>query len=231
MQTNYSIIYAEDDLIIRERYSKFLRLYFKNVYEVSDGSEAYELFKEKKPDILLLDINLPTLDGLSLAKKIREQNNDVLLIMLTAYSQKDKLLQAIELNLFKYLIKPINTLELEEVIENSLKKLATIKNNQKYLFLDGEFIWDKSNEILLKNQQQIKLTKNEALLMKLFCSNPFSTYSSVDVIYYIWEDDFSNELTTNKLRTLFSRLKTKLNYNLFDSIYNIGYKINLKRGF
>ena len=68
---NLTILYAEDEDQTRENYVKFLNKYFKEVYSASNGKEAFELYKNKKPNILLLDINMPFINGLQLAKEIR----------------------------------------------------------------------------------------------------------------------------------------------------------------
>ena len=224
-KSKFSILYAEDDDKIREKYVKFLKMYFKNVYKAIDGQEALDLYEKYNPDVIILDINMPIIDGLQVAKTIRKKDKQVQILMLTAYSEKEKLLLAIELSLIKYLIKPIQTFELEEIIVNCIDTLEADINKEDLVVLDGEFIWNKAQNSLYKNNEMIKLTQKELLLLKLFCSNPNQTFSNIDIMNYVWEDDIQSDFNTNKLRVLFSKLKTKLAFNLFDSIYNVGYKI------
>lgn len=228
-QSPFSILYAEDDNKIREKYTRFLKIYFKNVYEAIDGQESIELYEKHKPDIILLDINMPIINGLEVAKSIRELDKDTLLIILSAYSDKEKLLAATELMLTKYLIKPIQSSELENIVLKCIDNLETLKNKENLLYLDNDFIWNKNKETLSKENIIFKLTQKELLLLKLFSSKPNLTFSNIDILNYVWEDDFQSDFNTNKLRIVFSKLKTKLSCNLFCSIYNVGYKINLKR--
>jgi len=224
----FSILYAEDDKNIRKKYIKLFKIYFDDIYEASDGEEALNLYYKYKPNILILDINMPKINGLEVAKKIRKDDLETLIIMLTAHSEKEKLLEAIELNLTKYLIKPIKTLELENILQKALSNLKKMQEKKNIILLNGDFRWNKQlNELYSKDEQLIKLTKKEYLLFKLFCKSPCQTFSNHQIMEYVWEDDIGN-YNPNKLRILLSKLRSKLNTNLFQSIYNIGYKINLK---
>ncbi len=224
-QSNLSILYAEDDTTIREKYIKFLKLYFKNVYEATNGQEALELYEKNKPDIIILDINMPIINGLQVAQIIRDKDTQVQIIMLTAHSDREKLLVALDLSLTKYLIKPIQTFELENIILKSIDSLEKLQKKKNLLFLDNGFVWNRIEKNLYKNDQRIKLTQKELLLLDLFCKNPDLTFSNIEIMNFVWEDDIQSDYNTNKLRIVFSKLKTKLSYNLFQSIYNVGYKI------
>jgi len=102
-----SILVAEDETKLLHTMVEYLQLFFTHVYAAENGLRAYELYLEKHPDIIIADIHMPLLDGLSLIKKIRREDRKTKIIITTAHSDKEKLLQAIELNLVKYLIKPV----------------------------------------------------------------------------------------------------------------------------
>lgn len=224
----FSILYAEDDINIRKKYIKLFKIYFDDIYEAGDGEEALNLYYKYKPHILILDINMPKINGLDVAKKIRKKDLETLIIMLSAHSEKEKLLEAIELNLSKYLIKPIKTLELENLLQKTLSSLGKIQEEKNIILLNGGFKWNTQlNELYSKNDQLIKLTKKEYLLFELFCKSPYQTFSNHQIMEHVWEHDIDN-YNPNKLRILLSKLRSKLHTNPFQSIYNIGYKINLE---
>ncbi|MCK4441206.1 MAG: response regulator, partial [Sulfurovaceae bacterium] len=100
------LLYIEDDKDIQSIYLDILQEYVGKVYCANDGKEGYELYLSCQPDIILLDINMPKIDGLTLAKKIRDIDKDVKIIITTAHGEQDKLLKAIELYLIKYILKP-----------------------------------------------------------------------------------------------------------------------------
>ena len=122
-KNNFSVLFVENDLILKERYMRFLRLYFKNVYEASNGKDALEKYYIYKPDVAIVAMDIPKIDGITVAKEIREVDEKIILIMLTAYSNTSQLLDAMELKLFKYLIKPMKTFEFESLLEGVTLKL------------------------------------------------------------------------------------------------------------
>ena len=230
MRSEFSILYAEDYDDIREKYTRFLKTYFKNVYEARNGQEALDLFFAHKPSVVILDIHMPLLDGLEAAKKIKESKKDTRVIMLSAYSEKEKLLKAIDINVTKYLIKPVDTFEFEEMIEKMIDELHKESKSKGLLYLEGGFYWEHSSSLLYDREgAPLRLTKNETLLLKMFCANPNTVYSNNDILNFVWEFDPGDNYSTNKLRTLLSKLKNKISFNLFESIYNVGYKIKTKK--
>ena len=116
--TNLNLLYVEDDEEIIEDIDFFLKRHFNEIIIAQDGEEAFNYFEEKNPDIVILDINIPKMNGLKLASKIREINKKIPIIFLTAFSDKENLLQAINLHACSYLIKPF---KIDELI-NTLNK-------------------------------------------------------------------------------------------------------------
>ena len=106
--TDLSLLYIEDDLEILENMTFLLERYVKKVYTAKDADEALKLYNEYKPDILVSDVSLPTISGLELAKKIREENKTIPIIFISAYNDKEKLQAANELLASDYITKPFN---------------------------------------------------------------------------------------------------------------------------
>ncbi len=117
----YRVLYAEDDAGVRKNVYELLCLLFKEVYLATDGEEAYELFVKHKPDLIITDIKMPQLSGIDLAKKIRESDNKAHIIIITAYTEVDFMLEAIELSLLRYIVKPITEPKLFDALEKFLQ--------------------------------------------------------------------------------------------------------------
>ena len=224
---NYKILYAEDDEKTRKNYTELLSYYFTEVYQAKDGDQAYKLFIQHQPEIVILDINMPIMDGLSIARKIKDLNNDIKIIMLTALDQKEQLLEAINIEVSGYLIKPVKTIEFESILLKINEQLKKEENKKSILKLQGNIYWDNTKQILYKNRQVIKLTKKEHLLISLLCSNINKTFETNVILNSVWEDDINKEYDTKALRALVSRIKNKLDTQIFESIYNVGYKIKI----
>lgn len=121
---NYTMLYVEDDEQTRANMSSYLRLKYNTVLEAKDGVEAYELYLNEQPDLMLVDIELPNMNGLELVEKIRDKNNTIPIIITSAYSDKQKLLAAIKLNLVDYLTKPISRHRLKDVLETATTRIV-----------------------------------------------------------------------------------------------------------
>lgn len=116
--SSITILYVEDEQMIREEVSYFFKKYIKNFHVAKNGIEGIELFKEIKPDIIITDIQMPKMNGLEMLKEIDTKNIPV--IITTAYSDIDYFLKAIELNIKKFVIKPIDLMELVRDIQDCI---------------------------------------------------------------------------------------------------------------
>ena len=227
MISSYSILYAEDEEDVRSEIKTILLKYFQNVYEASNGKEAYDIYIKLKPNILILDIYMPILNGLELAKKIRKNDKECKIIILSAHKDHNTLIEACELNLSKYMLKPIKISKLIETITITIDELDDVNNNTNLLKISKNIKFDTKNLVLYENGIQIKLTKNEISLLNFLVQNKTSTLSNEEILNYIWEDDIYKDFDAkNKLRVLVYRLNKKLSHDIITSIYGIGYHLN-----
>ena len=222
-----SLLYIEDDLDIREIYLDSIKEEVELVYFASDGEEGYEAYLSYRPDIILLDINMPKLDGLSLAKKIREKDSNVKIIITTAYGEQDKLLQAIELYLIKYILKPIDPTILKEALQKAKKEISLQREEKRLTYmLDESTIWDFEAEKLYANGVEVKLTKNERRLLKLLSTDKDKVFSFFEIFNHISYDDFDKEYDANQVRALVKLLRKKIPKESIVNIYGEGYRFN-----
>ncbi len=224
----YSILFVEDEEDIRKKYIMYIQKQFEEVYEAKDGEEAYKIEKTKKPSIMIIDINLPKLNGLELLKKIRENDHTTKAIMLTAYSDTQYLLSAAELKLTKYLVKPINRAELKEALNlvvEELEKFNTV--SKKILNLNENYYWDLDKSELYQNQQLLPLTKNETKIAEMLFQNINKTMNYDQIIYYVWEDSFADIDFIKSLKATINNLRKKLPIDTIKNVFGIGYRIDL----
>ncbi len=221
-----TLLCVEDDIEALEDMVYLLKKYFYKIYTAVDGKEAFDAYKEHKPDIILLDINIPYISGLEVASKIREKDNTTSIIFLTAHSDKDKLIKAIDLQVSSYIIKPFKINELKDTISKVIKKIEF--KNTKIQFTN-DFIWDKEANTLFYADLQIALTKNEILLIKLLLLNKSRFLSVNEMSLEICTSD--SDATGNNVVQLISRFKKKVKKainsdNFFiENSYGNGYKI------
>lgn len=219
-----TVLYAEDETDIRKNNINFIKSeYHIDVIEASDGEEAWELYVKHKPEILITDIVMPKLSGLELVSKIRENDEQIPVIVLSAYSEQEKLLQAIELNLISYQMKPLNRKKLHSSLQKAIaKSRGDIKTNEICLLnLEKDSYNFETKELFVKNKE-IKLTKNELVILELFLKNRNIILDTHSIFNALWE--LERDYNANSLRLMLKRLRKKLPENLLVSIYGKGYK-------
>ena len=216
-----TILYAEDDLIIQESVSRILKMFFKEVYIANDGNETLEIYQNNKIDVLMLDYVMPNLDGCQTAKIIREINKKIPIIIVSAYTDKDKLLNAIELNLIKYLEKPI----LHESLMNVLNSVISFleENNLLQVKLDENTYYSFITKSVIKNNQEIILTKNEVIFLELLLDKPNQLISKETIENQV----FKESVDENTLRNMVYRIRKKLDSEIIVTIKDLGYLIKI----
>jgi len=138
-----SVLYVEDEDQIRKKYVQYLKRFCTQIYEASDGEEAYTIYKDKRPDIILADINLPKLSGLNLVSKIRENDHNTKAIILTAHSDVEYLLRATNLKLTRYLVKPVSRTDLKDALQTAIDELSNFQVfSKKLTHLRENCHWD-----------------------------------------------------------------------------------------
>ena len=219
----YNILFIEDEKEIRDNYTKYLRRHFLNVYEAIDGEDGYRVYKDKKPEIMIVDINLPKLNGLDLVKKIREEDQSVKVIMLTAYSDTKYLLDASELKLIKYLVKPITRKELETVLDVAVKEFSVFDIvSKKIINLTDGFMWDCDLELIFKDGNEIPLTKKEQRIVSLLLLNQNQVFTYDEIIIEVWDSFEVDKL--DPLKTLIKNIRKKLPKDIIKNVFGVGYK-------
>lgn len=223
----YSILFVEDEKDIRENYVNYLKMFYKKVYEAEDGEDGYETYKNYKPDILIIDINLPKVNGLDMLKMVRKHDYNVKAIMLTAHSNVDYLLKATELKLTKYLVKPISRDELEGALSFAIDEIVNFDIKAKRVVgIKNSCVWYYDLKELRCSDIEVPLTKREVNILTLLFDNLDKTVSYDEIMYGIW-DNFEDDISTIKtaIKTLIKNLRKKLPDNTILNVYGIGYKI------
>ncbi|PUE64647.1 response regulator transcription factor [Arcobacter lacus] len=228
--SDLKLLYVEDELNTLLLYEKYFKSKFEVVYTARDGIKALETYTKYKPDLLILDINIPLLNGLELTKKIRKFDNNTKIILLTARDDKETLIEAIGLDVFMYLEKPLTRNSLKSMFH----KIETFYENELYktiiFYKDelNEFTWNITKKILLQNKEIIKLTKKEALLLELFINKPNEIIPFEMIYDRIWTEDSYKNFSIPSIKTLVKNLRSKLPASTIKSSYGEGFMFNLK---
>lgn len=221
----YKILFVEDEQSIRENYVTYLKMFFSEVYEAEDGEKAYDIYKQKKPDIMIVDINIPKLSGLELLRKIRENDYNTKAIVLTAHTDKTFLLEATSLKLTRYLVKPVSRKDLKEALKITIDELLkyNILPIQK-INLTDDYSWDFQLNELKHHNKNVELTNKEKIFLKLLFSHKNRVFTYDEIFEYIWQ--YEDSISIDGLKNMVKRLRKKLPENTILNVFNEGYKVD-----
>ncbi len=218
----YKVLVVEDEKIARENFVSYLSMFYEKVFEAEDGEKALVLYKKEEIDIVLLDINIPKIGGLEVARKIRENDFKTKIIILTAHSEKSFLLEAVSLRLTKYLLKPVNRKDLKEAFDlaiGELNKFDIILSDD--IKISDMYSYSFLKKALYKDKIEISLTKNEQIFFEYLLKNRNRVCTYYELLDYI------DIQTIDALKNLVKRLKKKLDDEVILNISGTGYKIKL----
>lgn len=153
---NLKVLYVEDEEITREELSKIIKRRTGKLFTAHNGLEGLESFKKNSPDIIVTDLIMPNMDGLEMVKEIRKIDKDCKIIIVSALSDSETILNAVDIGIVKYIIKPVDTEELINTIEQLAEDI--LKNRLKEMNIDNIIIdKDKKHELEQKIKRQIAL--------------------------------------------------------------------------
>ena len=220
---NLNILYIEDEKNIRLNIKKTLELFCENVLDAENILNAKEILTKQRIDIIISDINLPDMSGIDFVKEIRIRDKTIPIILLSAYTEKEFLLEATKLKLVDYLTKPINFKDLnnalqkcvEEILDNS-RYIITFKNNIQY---------NVSHNCLIDNneKEEIRLTNKELDLLNFLIKNNNRVCSAEELKSAIWDDYL--EATDSALKNLLNKVRKKIGKESIINISGVGYKL------
>ncbi len=182
------VLIAEDDRDFGNILAQYVTISGFNVSLGRDGKEAWEMFISDKPDICVLDVMMPEMDGFTLAEKIKEMDLNVPLIFLTARSLKEDIVRGLKIGADDYITKPFDPEVLILRINNILKR-AYISANDEYRI--SQTLLKYNSLELICPDSKVKLTLKEAQLLKYFIINKNKIIAREDILTEIWgEDDY-----------------------------------------
>ena len=216
-----TLLYVEDDEIIRQNAVEYLSDYFTKVYQAQDGLEALEAYQERKPDIIITDIKMPRLDGLAMAKKIRKEDKTTPIVITTAFTDTEYLIQAVELQLIKYIVKPVTSKKLNE----ALALITEYLHINSIVSIDKEKQYDNLNKCLMIDKEVVTLTHKELQLFDLLAKNHHRVVTYEEIENTVWYDDY---MSKDALRSLIRTLRKKLQGDYVANVSGFGYRLTVK---
>ena len=186
------------------------------------GEEGLEMTRQFKPEVLVLDIMLPGIDGFEVCTRIRKLNPDVIIIMLTAKGQDMDKIMGLELGADDYMIKPFNPQELTARIRAHLRRYSTNIDTG-----NAGFMINERQHKIYKNGEVLNLSPKEYEIMSLLIKNPDKTFSRHELLDHVWGVDYIGDIKTVDVHIC--RLREKIagdasEERYIETIWGYGYK-------
>ncbi len=193
------VLCVDDEPLALEYLGAKLARKFKSVLKASDGTEGLEMFLAYEPDLVITDNRMGFMDGIDMIKEIRKSNQDVPIILVTAYTEKDALVEAINNNVTQFLSKPIDTKKLNQAIEKSMQSFVNQKLQEKNLKQELELLKYQekyhSQQELNAFKKELSLIQNDLFLEKFGLKNTYGDEYSVYLnIFYKPLDILSGDI-------------------------------------
>lgn len=221
------ILLAEDDINLGNLLKTYLTAKDYDTMLFVNGALALDAFSSDSFSLCILDIMMPEMDGLTLAKKIRDLKNNVPIIFLSAKNQPDDILEGFRTGGDDYITKPFSMEELLFRIEAILRRSnAPVEIHNDQLYKIGGYTFDPLKQILLFKDSPIKLTTKESELLELLCKQGRDILERNFALKTIWIDD--NYFNARSMDVYITRLRKYLKKDLSVKILNVhgkGYKL------
>lgn len=221
-----SVIWCvEDDPSIRELETYVLNTTGMEAYGFEDGTVFWETLQQKQPNLILLDVMLPGIDGVELLSRMKanEKFRDIPVIMATAKGTEYDKVQSLDLGADDYLVKPFGMMEMVSRVKAVLRRSQPRKND-RLLTLD-ELVLDLDQHIVSVSGERIALTYKEYELLKLFLSQPGVAFTREQLLQKVWNTEYVSESRTVDMHIRTLRQKLGSYGNIIETVRNVGYRL------
>ena len=217
---NLTVLLVEDDSDSKKIMHDVLSDNFEKVFTAQNGDEGLKKFKKYNPNMVITDVFMPISDGLDMTRYIKEISKDTPVIVLSAHSEKETLLKAIDVGVDKYLIKPIMAEDLLKTIENVAKSKIETAN---IIQVANGYSFNKIKRVLIRDGVEISLTKKELAFISLLIKRLGTLVLHDEIKSVVWVGE---SVTEAAIRTFVKRVRDKVGNNFIKNVPGLGYKID-----
>lgn len=221
------VLLVEDEESIR----KFVKINLERegyiIFEAGSGEEGIEVARRERPDIVVLDIMLPGIDGFEVCKTLRGEFPSLGIIMLTAKAEDYDKIMGLQYGTDDYLTKPFNPTELTLRIKSIERRLEPEEVKESNLIVDPPFKIDSYSRKFYKDDAELELTPTEYQIIKIFMTNPGKAMTRDEILRLVWGDDFlgDSKIVDVNIRRLRSKIETNpAKPNYIETVWGTGYR-------
>lgn len=227
----HRILIIEDEIELSKVLSSYLEKANYQVMTAEQGDKGLDLWSRKKPDLVILDLNLPGMDGLDIAREIRRKA-DTPIIMVTARVEETDRLIGLELGADDYITKPFSPREVVARVRAVLRRAGTSQESQDVLRL-GSLEIDRSGHEVARDDQRIDLTPTEFKLLEVMASQPGRVFSRLQLLEATQDDVYEGyERTIDAhIKNLRAKIEPDPRNPIFiETVFGVGYRFSKEMG-
>ena len=218
-----SVLLADDEEAVRDSLERALQLERLNVILARDGQEALDLLAVVSPDLMILDVSMPRVDGLEVCRRLRDTGDRTPVLMLTARDAVEHRVEGLDAGADDYLVKPFALAELKARVRALLRRVDAPGEANGLMLSDLRM--DTTTYDVFRGERRIALTRTEFQLLRYFLENPRQVLSRTQLFEGVWGYDFG--ATSNSLGVHIGYLRRKLEHGdeprLLHTIRGVGY--------
>lgn len=224
-----TILVVDDEEPIQELLRFNLEKEGNKVWLAKDGQEALDQVEKEQPDLIVLDVMLPGMDGLEVCRRLRQNPKfqEIPIIMLTAKGEEIDKVLGLELGADDYMTKPFSPRELLARIKARLRRRTITPEETDKLVIRGELRMDISGFRVFVRGEEVELTPKEFELLRVFATHPGKVYSRDDLLERIWGYEYDGDTRTVDVHVRHLRLKVEKdpsNPEYIETLRGIGYR-------
>ncbi|MHB0976182.1 MAG: response regulator transcription factor [Candidatus Aquicultorales bacterium] len=220
------ILVIEDDPVINKTLEYNLKRAGFTVLTASDGAVGLRLSQEEKPDLVVLDLMLPEIDGFQLCKEIRSADPMVPVLMVTALEDESDMIKGLNLGADDYITKPFSMAELIARIKANLRRVqaAGVKKSRETLSA-GDLTIEPDNYTVKVGTSEIRLRPKEFELLRLMASHPGTLFNRKELAERVWGYGLSASRTIDvHIKRIRDRIEGVSDYNYIKTVHGVGYR-------
>jgi DNA-binding response OmpR family regulator len=220
------VLVVDDDVTVREVVVTYLRAAGHDVDETADGESALALLRDTPTDLLVLDLMLPGIDGLTVCERLRSRGDDLPVIMLTALGSETDRVVGLERGADDYVTKPFSPRELVLRVDSVLRRAGERAGGARGSVTDGDLVLDATEHTATLDGRRLSLTVREFDLLRFFLSNPGTAFSREELLQRVWGWSFGDQSTvTVHVRRLREKIEADPTHPVrLATVWGVGYR-------
>jgi len=221
----HTLLLVDDEEDLLDKLHTILSIFFKEVVLATNGQEALDIYRTQDIDMIISDYSMPVLSGYELCKAIRKEDKNIPLVIMSNYSDKEKLLNSIPLSLAQYLIKPLDYAMITSTLLSMLERIEVYKSDS--IKMSESLSYNMFTKELIENEETISLSNSEIAIIELFVMNKNKILTMDQINLCL---DPIEQKSKPAIKSLIYRVRKKIGKEVILNIPSYGYMFKVEEG-